>query len=348
MIPPNFPIPAALFTSPAGADWTKPDDYPPIHDDDVSSQRFAWEFLRRNARYAASFEALQNTLQAVKDSADRAQADEQVDRFCLMWQIAKPVAPTTKWSELDEATLRELIGPPAPKVIFPVLNNLSAIGDGEVAPSSDELVPILQTQVLVRVSVGGDASAQGKWVTEILEKLRRRKPVKTYSDEKLASLHDYDAPLRYVRIAPGLIGKRDGGIINDVRELTYGRTLFRITPFRLHFALRTLDAVAREHDVQRNDLHNSSFDSPGREDPDEKRRWLREYPFGEAADEWVRPLSKRVAKTFRHQYKHSQLDTRRFTEAYVREWMRMALHYVLEQGYVQIAMSKLNLGDDAG
>jgi Family of unknown function (DUF6499) len=344
---PDFPIPPIVFNMPDDTDWTSPDHYPARNE--TKAQRWAWEFLRRSARYDAAYQRLQQILHDVdvEDVSDRVYANSEVDRFCLMWQIAKPLDSATAWDDLDCKTQLNLIGPPPLKAVLPALSHLRATDEVEIGLITDETVPMLQSQVLVRLSVGADPILQVKEVTRILEELRQRIPVRVGSGEEKASLYDYAAPLRYVRLAPGLVAKRGGDIINEITFWAYGRTRFRVTtPLRLHLALRTLDAMAQAREIRRDELgeDESFFGEDGKEDTGAKRRWLCEYPFGESADEWVRPLSQHIAETLRKEC--PWLDPRRINDASVREWMRMARYYVLEQGYVQVAMSKLRTGAD--
>jgi hypothetical protein len=343
----THPIPDSVFVLPEHSDWSTPDGYPKVGD--LTGQPWAWEFLRRNARYAASFDALQKMQESAKDWFDRKEAEDALDRFCLMWQISKPVDPATKW-DVCEKTWLKLIGPPPLKVELPILSNLQAIGDSEIAPSSDVHIPALQTQVLIRVSVGGDAVEQGRQVTQLLQELQEQKTVETLSGQKIsASLNDHNADSRYVRIAPGLIGKRNAEGIDEITELAYGRTHSRVSPSRLHFILRTLDAITLEQHVTRSDINPADdeifFYEPhtNKKGTDEAatRKWAFDHPFGERADAWVKPLSKQVAAMFRKELKYGTVDTRSITQGRVREWMRMARRYVLEQGYVQLAMSDL-------
>ena len=342
---PDFPIPPTLFNVPDGADWTSPDHYPARNE--TTAQRWAWEFLRRSARYAAAYQRLQRVLRDMdaEDVTDRVYADSEVDRFCIMWQITKPLDPATAWANLDGKTQRNLIGPPPLKTVLPALPDLQAANEIEIGLITDEHVPALHSQVLIRLSVGADPVLQGKEVTRILKELRQRIPVRVGSGEEMASLYDHDAPLRYVRLAPGLTAERDSKIaINKITYWAYGRNLFRVTtPLRLHLALRTLDAVAQTREIRRDELtkDKSFFGGDWKEDTKAKRRWLCEYPFGESADAWVRPLSQRIAEALREEC--TWLDRRRINETSVREWMLMARHYVLEQGYVQVAMSKLRV-----
>lgn len=352
MVAPLFPIPDSIFILPDRTDWSEPGGYPEVGD--LTAQRWAWEFLRRNARYVASFEALRKVQQCAKDWFARKEAEDNLDRFCLMWQISKPVDPATSWDELDKETRSNLVGPPPLKVELPVLSNLQAIGDHEIAPVCDVHISALQTQALIRVSVGGNAVEQGQQVTRLLQELQKQKLVRTPSGRKIsASLHDHNAASRYVRIAPGLIGKQNAESIDDITELAYGRTHSRISPSRLHFILRTLDAVALERLATRADANRADdeifFYEPHTNkkgtDEDATRKWAFAHPFGERADVWVKPLSKEVAATFRKEHKSGTISTQHITQGKVREWMRMARRYVLEQGYVQIAMSDLRAKD---
>lgn len=368
-----FPSPDHVFAVPEGLDWATPDGYP--SGPNVEPQQLAWEFLRRNARYASGYEALDRMESAAADSWDREDAQRAREYFCLMWQIAKPVDPRTCWDDLPAASRIRLIGPPPPKAVLPTLGSISDL-DQEAGVPTDTSVLTLQTQILVRVSVNGDAVDQGKRVTQIIRDVQKRIKVdvptlnaegKRVPIAHLASLHDYDAPLRYVRVAEGNFRDAEGNVIDDVTHVTYHRIPFRVSPGPLHFVLRTLDAIASARRISRGELGHLHLplagtlrSPPKSQSPDggnldtrqqaneyfaSERHSALEFPFGEAGSQWANPLADTVAQQFRHDLTtgvlDSSIDTGKITPKEVLKWMRLAQHYALEQGYLQIAASNL-------
>jgi hypothetical protein len=368
-----FPAPRDVFVVPEGTDWKHAAAYPT--GDDIQPQRLAWEFLRRNARYASGYEALSHQHGAAADSWERREADRAREYFCLMWQIAEPVDPQTRWDNLPPASRIRLIGPPPPQAILPVLGSIGDL-DGEAGTPTDVSALALQTQILIRVSVNGDAVDQGKRVTRIIRDLQKRIEIDVPTLDaqgnripirRTASLHDHDAPLRYVRVEEGNFRDDQGDLIEELTHVAYRRIPFRITPAPLHFVLRTLDAIASARGISRSELDHlhvpptetlpglSESESPDGGDLD-TRRQADEYfaserqsafelPFGEIGQQWAAPLAQTIAEQFRHDLTtgalDSDVDTGKITPKEVLKWMRLAQYHVLEQGYVQIASSNL-------
>ncbi|NPT38357.1 MULTISPECIES: transcriptional regulator domain-containing protein [Paraburkholderia] len=369
-----FPAPSHVFVVPEGFDWKHAADYPAA--DDIEPQRLAWEFLRRNARYVSGYEALGHLHDAAADSWDRRDANRAREYFCLMWQIAEPVDPQTCWDNLPPAIRIRLIGPPPPQAILPVLGSIIDL-DREAGTPTDVSALALQTQLLIRVSVNGDAVDQGKRVTQIIRDLQKRIEIDVPTLDaqgnripipRTASLHDHDAPLRYVRVEEGNFRDDQGGLVDELTHVAYRRIPFRITPAPLHFVLRTLDAIASERRISRSELDHlhvpltETLPSPpasGSSDggnldthrqahayfPSERQSAF-ELPFGEIGQQWAAPLAQTIAEQFRHDLTtgalDSDIDTGKITPKEVLKWMRLAQYHVLEQGYVQIASSNLH------
>lgn len=366
-----FPPPDHVFVVPEGIDWRRVDGYPT--GPDIVPQRVAWEFLRRNARYAGGYEALNHLRDTAADSWDHRDADRAREYFCLMWQIVEPVDPRTSWDELPVATRIRLIGPTPPKAILPVLGSIGDL-NREAGTAVDVAALALQTQILVRVSVNGDAVDQGKRVTQIIRDLQKRIEVDVPTLDaqgnrapitRLASLHDHDAPLRYVRVEEGNWLDGQGGPVDELTHVAYRRIPFRITRSPLHFVLRTLDAISSVRCISRSELEHlhvpltetlhkhaenelSNVANPDtRPDADQyfasERQSAFESPFGEIGQQWAYPLAQTIAEQFRRDLTDgvldSDIDTGKITPKEVLKWMRLAQHYVLEQGYLQIAAS---------
>lgn len=332
-------LPLSLFELPPGASWLNSDDYPEIGD--ANGQRWAWEFLRRNARYVEGYKILQAYL--TKDSDDELYpVEELVDRFCLEWQIKEPVAPCLKWHDLSLSTQHNLIGPISAKKFLPEFGVKQEM-EGETAPICEVSVATTPYQLVVRVAIDGDPTEQGQRVTAMLRELREPIPDKMRDGKSRdASLHDRTAPLRYVNVRPISVKNLKDGTTRTVKALTYGRPVTRVPSRYLHFVLRTLDAIVDEHNPQRDQLESDRtfFSNDDAKNRAEMRKWLVKYPFGEGAEDWVQPLSKDIAKAFRNELTSSsyQGDLKsRMTPSNVREWMRYARRCALEQGYVQLA-----------
>ncbi|WP_042299235.1 transcriptional regulator domain-containing protein [Paraburkholderia kururiensis] len=371
-----FPAPSHVFVIPEGIDWKRAADYPVGND--IEPQRLAWEFLRRNARYVSGYDALGHLHDATTDSWERREADRAREYFCLMWQIAKPVDPRTRWDELSPASRIHLIGPPPPKIILPVLQSIGDL-DTETGTPTDVSALALQTQILVRLSVDGDAVKQGEQVTQIIRDLQKRIEVdvptlnakgKRVPVRRLASLHDYDATLRYVRVASGNFHSSEVSGIDEVAHVSYRRTPSRITG-GLHFILRTLDAISSAHNVSRSDLdhvhapqtigsHKKTESKPADSTNQDVRKTADqyaarehqatlEYPFGKTGQRWAKPLAHTIAGQFLKDLQQRDiseaLDPKgefigEMTPEKVLGFMRRAQYYALEQGYLQIAASK--------
>ncbi|WP_186203804.1 transcriptional regulator domain-containing protein [Burkholderia gladioli] len=369
-----FSAPGHVFVVPEGIDWKHAADYPAGND--IKPQRLGWEFLRRNARYASGYEALGHLYNAAADSWGRKDADRAREYFCLMWQIAEPIDPRTRWDDLPVASRIRLIGPPPPQAILPVLGSLGDL-DSEAGTPTDVSALALQTQLLIRVSVNGDAVDQGKRVTQIIRDLQKRIEIDVPTLDargnripipRTASLHDHDAPLRYVRVEEGNFRDGRGDLIEELTHVAYRRIPFRITPAPLHFIIRTLDAIASARRISRGELNHlhaplteTLHRPPGSESSDggnpDTRRQADEYfaserqsafelPFGEIGQQWAAPLAQTIAEQFRHDLTtgalDSDIDTGKITPKEVLKWMRLAQYHVLEQGYVQIASSNLH------
>ncbi|WP_322009761.1 transcriptional regulator domain-containing protein [Paraburkholderia sp. J12] len=368
-----FPAPSHVFVVPEGIDWKHAADYPA--GDDIEPQRLAWEFLRRNARYVSGYEALGHLHDAAADSWERREADRAREYFCLMWQISEPVDPRTRWDDLSPASRIRLIGPTPPQAILPVLGSIGDL-DREAGTPTDVSALALQTQMLVRVSVNGDAVDQGKRVTQIIRDLQKRIEVDVPTLDaqgnripilRPASLHDHDASLRYVRVKEGNFRDVQGDPVDELAHVAYRRLPFRITAAPLHFVLRTLDAIASARRISRSELDHlhvplteaspkpPESESSGegnlgtRRQADEyfasERQSAFEFPFGESGQQWAVPLAQTIAGQFRHDLTtgmlDSDIDTGKITPKEVLKWMRLAQYHVLEQGYVQIASSNL-------
>ncbi|MFY4698206.1 transcriptional regulator domain-containing protein [Burkholderia glumae] len=138
--------PAPLLLVPR-ASWRNSNEYPDI--DYADRDGWAWEFLRRSARYAADYAALQS-------NASHANPSPLADEFCLQWHTSKPADPETHWLDPDRPTISQI----AP-VIFrpPEMPTM----DGEcyaITRASD--VPMTSRHVLVRVCIDQDIRQQLK------------------------------------------------------------------------------------------------------------------------------------------------------------------------------------------
>ncbi|MGF6635217.1 transcriptional regulator domain-containing protein [Paraburkholderia sp. MM6662-R1] len=338
-----------LFVSPACIDWKNPEGYPEI--DNPDSQRWAWEFLRRSAAYAELFAALPAEGVITKLARQELGYSDR-DLFRLRWQVKEPVAPSTDWGDIDVATRHNLIGPSSHVEIFhPTLPDEVRELDRE--PVLRVTVPATPHQLVVRLSLDGDPHEQGKAVTKLLEDARKPVDLPTQGivvrgdamanlvlregTPGLASFYDRSKPFRLQRANPTLFALEDGSTqIQFAAGVAYPQTVAR-RPKYLHFVLRTLDAVTQQQNLQREQLEPDRTFFKNTKD---LRKWLVRFPFGEAAEDWVAPLSEEIAKMFKNEVASSNYEGDlkiRFTPGNVREWMRYARRCTLEQGYVRLA-----------
>src|ERR1700744_935242 len=92
-------LPPSLLARCSDISWRTAASYPSLGDQ--NGQRWAWEFLRRSARYAAAFAALPQRDHG--DHYEREDASEAIDKFCLAWHVATPIDPNTAWHDLPLA-----------------------------------------------------------------------------------------------------------------------------------------------------------------------------------------------------------------------------------------------------
>jgi Family of unknown function (DUF6499) len=328
------------------AGWKDDTGYPEIGD--RNPQHWAWEFIRRNARYSNEYANLRPYADKIADPEEQASAYTEIDEFCLRWRIAQPVDPSRRWKDIPQKTQRDLVGHGKAQVFLPGLYSLDGISDPETSLLSRTLIPALQTQVLVRVCVDEDPATQAKAIVDAIQQLRKRKSLVTNrGSSELASLHDHDAPLRYVRLAPSYRSRLREGLDLEMppAEVSYGRVNPRIRPLHLHYILRMVDAIAEVRDLQRDDLETDLwfFDEDKEKNRKAERAWRMKFPFGESAARWVCELAEAAAPIFRAHLKASGYlgnFVGRISPETVTGWMRSARWLTLEQGYAQLAKSK--------
>lgn len=329
------PLPQFLFVNRSEVSWANRKGYPVIGD--TNPRRWAWEFLRRNARYAATIETLPENPDSIKNYRERESAFRLVDEACLAWQIDEALHPRTTWDQIPLHWRNSLFGVNEPKEFAPILNSAQPLTDYEVVPTSLVRVPATQTQLLVRVSLSDSPARQAQRVKKILEEFRKRLLVQTTSGQAHhASYHDRASASGRARLM--IPDTEDPGQSKMVETVVVRRNT-RVRPRFLHFILRTVDALAAEHNPDRSAL---VVDELGLEDigiPMKRLReqWL-EFPFGKASDEWVRPLSKTLANAFNKESEFTSGDELPvITPEMVRGWMRYGRELTLEQGYAQLA-----------
>ena len=339
--------PKELFVCPGDIDWKNPGHYPAI--DHGDNQHWAWEFLRRSASYTAAHAAL--PAEGSNEETFRKElGHNDIDFFCLAWHIKKPLAPSVNWSDIDLATQLNLIRPPRVKAFHPARRLSQDEHDRE--PVIKVTVPATPRQLIVRISLEGDPATQVKEVAQLLEEARRRVDVRLQDGTiAQASFHDRSSPLRAERVEPLIVTRKDGSAPPVVRSLVTYRQLITRTPRTyLHFILRTLDAICHEANPLRDQITQDEtfFSMNDRKNREAQRAWLMNYPFGKDCEYWVEPLAKKLAAAFRTEFKRSDYPAdlgTRFTPKVVRSWMRYARRCVLEQGYVQIAVSEATADD---
>ncbi|ONV84242.1 transcriptional regulator domain-containing protein [Burkholderia cenocepacia] len=140
-----------LFVS--RASWRNSHEYPDI--DYADRDGWAWEFLRRSARYTANYAALQS-------DTSHASPPPLKDEFCLQWHISTPADPAVRWLDSDRPTINQI----APVIFLP---SDMPTTDGEcyaVTQASD--VPMTSRHVLVRVCLDQDIRQQLKAAERLL------------------------------------------------------------------------------------------------------------------------------------------------------------------------------------
>lgn len=299
------PLPSALFVN--CADWTRADEYPSVEHTD--RQDWAWEFLRRNARYTTEYAALQTAIRALTHEFCEDEIDDLNDEFCLRWSVTEPCDPRVGWNDWPAAKPKPHIGELTPKVFRPPALIASSTGRecNDVAHAS---IAITGRQVLLRVCLDDDITAQLGTAKELLLAAGKRKPIL----------------------------QRDNNGQVKLAAPPAAKANFRVRLGQLHFVLRTLDAMAQSANFRRADITVPDDFADG----DGNSNASRSAIFGEGSDERRRSLAKDIARILQLDSKSGKFADGTVIQATsVRGWMRIAYWYAAEQGYAQIATERI-------